>query len=188
MPNHITNIVKVTGRNAEKVLQSIASDSGRFCFTKILPMPKELDETTSPSQKAETNEEQRFKNELIKNYGHDNWYDWRIENWGTKWDAYHCDTIEEGDTETVFTTAWSTPVEIFIKLSKMHPNAVITVEHADEDIGHNCGIATYKNGKAKFKDMSVGKRKSKKDSIAFALKTKYGNTDLLEEYLDDSED
>jgi hypothetical protein len=183
MSNNITNIVRAAGKGAEEVLQSSANNRKEFCFNKILPMPEELEETTSPSQKAQTNEEQRIKNDLIKKYGYDNWYDWRVENWGIKWDAYDCDTIELGDTETKFNTAWITPKKIFIELSKKYPDVVITVDYADEDIGSNCGIATYKNGEVEFKDMSIGELDSAVDSIAFALQTKFGDTDLLEEYL-----
>lgn len=41
-----------------------------------------------------------------KLYGADNWYDWRVANWGTKWDAWD----SRVDWECIqFTTAWSPP-------------------------------------------------------------------------------
>ena len=45
----------------------------------------------------------------------DRWYNWRVQNWGTKWDAY---TMEIDDTdmphgfEVTFETAWSPPEEV----------------------------------------------------------------------------
>ena len=45
----------------------------------------------------------------------DRWYNWRVHNWGTKWDAY---TMEIDDTdmphgfEVNFETAWSPPEEV----------------------------------------------------------------------------
>ena len=45
----------------------------------------------------------------------DRWYNWRVQNWGTKWDAY---TMEIDDTdmphgfEVQFETAWSPPEEV----------------------------------------------------------------------------
>ena len=49
-----------------------------------------------------------------KKYGHDNWYDWAIANWSTKWDV--CDGFasvhKEGDEYSVelsFNTAWCPP-------------------------------------------------------------------------------
>ena len=45
----------------------------------------------------------------------DRWYNWRVQNWGTKWDCY---TLEIDDTdmphgfEVNFETAWSPPEEV----------------------------------------------------------------------------
>ena len=45
----------------------------------------------------------------------DRWYNWRVQNWGTKWDAYDL-SIEEDDMpygfQVTFNTAWSPPEEI----------------------------------------------------------------------------
>ena len=44
----------------------------------------------------------------------DRWYNWRVQNWGTKWDCYDL-TIESDDEHEVqfmFNTAWSPPEEI----------------------------------------------------------------------------
>jgi hypothetical protein len=42
------------------------------------------------------------------------WWNWRIANWGTKWDVggYDCDIERVSDTEIymVFDSAWSPPV------------------------------------------------------------------------------
>ena len=45
----------------------------------------------------------------------DRWYNWRVQNWGTKWDCY---SLEIDDTdmphgfEVQFETAWSPPEEV----------------------------------------------------------------------------
>ena len=54
----------------------------------------------------------RFKSTDVMD---DRWYNWRVQNWGTKWDAY---TMEIDDTdmphgfEVNFETAWSPPEEV----------------------------------------------------------------------------
>jgi hypothetical protein len=80
----------------------------------------------------------------LDNYGFPTWYDWSIQNWGTKWDTY--DGYSLGDTSCCFFTAWSTPSPAMVALSKMLPDCEIEVEYADEDYGHNCGRYTLKNG------------------------------------------
>ena len=46
--------------------------------------------------------------ENYRKYGVMDWYDWCNQNWGTKWNACYCRTIEE-DPEIYFDTAWSPP-------------------------------------------------------------------------------
>ena len=45
----------------------------------------------------------------------DRWYNWRCQNWGTKWDCYDVD-IDDSDMphgfQVTFDTAWSPPEEI----------------------------------------------------------------------------
>lgn len=70
------------------------------------------------------------------------WYNWRLENWGTKWNSYECKQLQ--DNMFLFDTAWSAPHPIILALSKKFP--FITIHHlwADEDRGHNAGEAMYK--------------------------------------------
>ena len=79
----------------------------------------------------------------IKRYKARDWYDWSIENWGTKWNAG--DTIVD-DESIEFETAWSTPVPVFVELSKRLKDISIIVHYADEDIGSNCGSLVIVNG------------------------------------------
>ena len=80
----------------------------------------------------------------IINYGYSSWYDWSVNNWGTKWNA--CSTYYIDDNNIEFETAWSMPEEIFKEISRKY-NTLVRVEYADEDIGYNCGISIYRNGK-----------------------------------------
>jgi hypothetical protein len=46
----------------------------------------------------------------------ENWYDWCVTNWGTKWDitsAFIGDDTEEGSITFSFDTAWAPPIEAF---------------------------------------------------------------------------
>ena len=74
-------------------------------------------------------------------YGAPTWYDWCIEHWGTKWNAYENEQIDK-DT-IVFETAWSAPEPVMAQLAKMDPNAEIEHWWADEDMGSNTGYARY---------------------------------------------
>lgn len=52
-----------------------------------------------------------------------NWYEWNIENWGTKWDA--CESTlcyeDEYSLSYSFSTAWDLPRPVFEAMAKQHP-------------------------------------------------------------------
>ena len=86
-----------------------------------------------------------FKNK--QKYGVTSWYNWRIRNWGTKWNAYGYEGGVQFDGKSLrFQTAWSPPEPIIAKLAEMYPDLDFTHQWADEDIGHNCGEDEYHNG------------------------------------------
>lgn len=84
----------------------------------------------------------------IQNYGAPTWYEWCINNWGTKWNAYGYDENADysGNENLWFQTAWSAPHPILQKLSEMYPDITFEHEWADEDLGANCGRKIYRNG------------------------------------------
>lgn len=77
-------------------------------------------------------------------YGATTWYDWCCNNWGTKWNAYELEIID--DDTIMFQTAWSSPEPVIEKLAEMYPDAHIEHWWADEDMGRNCGYREYGNG------------------------------------------
>ena len=79
----------------------------------------------------------------ILEYGHDAWYEWCVDNWGTKWNACAC-TI--GDDYLEFETAWDAAEPIIIELSSRFPELTFSYEWADEDLGRNCGQMNIKTG------------------------------------------
>lgn len=95
----------------------------------------------------------------LKKYGYTDWYEWRVNNWGTKWNACDSDSLdslmpvrssENGQYVMGYTfeTAWSMPNGIYVGLSKMFPEITLEVQYADEDMGQNCGVVVYRNGEA----------------------------------------
>ena len=94
----------------------------------------------------------------LKDYGFINWYDWCIENWGTKWNAYEQQHFSiRYDNVIIFETAWSYPKPIIEKLAKKYD---FNFKYADEDIGNNCGKIAFADGEAIVFDI--------KDTYGFA--------------------
>jgi hypothetical protein len=119
MPNHCANSVYLPVEdNARKVLEpyiSLDDNEEILDFNKIIPMPSELlAETTQYS--TDEKENKRIESENLKKYGFKNWYDWRLANWGTKWNSYWMHT----DGECIrFSTAWSPPTQVICALAKL---------------------------------------------------------------------
>jgi hypothetical protein len=80
----------------------------------------------------------------IEKLGHQSWYSWACDKWGTKWNAYE---VFRADEESLsIQTAWSCPYPIFEALSEKFPDAEISVQYADEDTGSNVGEFTFQGG------------------------------------------
>ena len=76
-------------------------------------------------------------------YGHETWYDWCCDKWGTKWNS--CDASWEGN-DVYFNTAWNVCEPVFKRLAELFPKVDFEVEFADEDLGRNCGTISHENG------------------------------------------
>ena len=186
MPNYVKNILSFDGDPAQvdRLFSTIQGENGPVDFDKLIPMPSELEiESGSrtaagfkkymaflavtglhtemePAYLATYPEIDREEWELgkqafhnIREFGCPTWYEWRIQNWGTKWNASGAEVL---DGRLSFLTAWNAPKPILEKLSQMFPS--ITIHHvwADEDIGHNCGDRTYKNGTVTQEHLPTG--------------------------------
>ena len=86
-------------------------------------------------------------------------YDWRLQNWGTKWEF--CDVTLNPDVDTSefdcsFLTPWLPPIEGLLKISTKFPNALFTLFYT-EDGDDFAGVAFLKDGKAFDQDFPIGK-------------------------------
>lgn len=96
-------------------------------FEKIIPMPDAIKSTIGDSG---------------INPG---WYNWSVENWGTKWNSYCCKKIKLNIYE--FQTAWSAVPDLIKKMADEFPKLKIIYTWADEDLGSNVGKIIFHNGK-----------------------------------------
>jgi hypothetical protein len=81
MPNWCNNSIEIKGPKdkIEKLWQgATAEGEDGGLLNSMVPMPKALNDTTSPTP---PDSEQPVVD------GFDNWYDWRVSNWGCKWDV-----------------------------------------------------------------------------------------------------
>ena len=172
MPNHCSNRVSFYSDNESDIqklhsifLKGIENDDNvdtGSVFGSFIPEPdwaniplseEDQYEYSFSSARGEVgekpvmviNEESPFMNGLrfkSTNAQDDRWYNWRVQNWGTKWDCYTLE-IEDSDMphgfEVTFETAWSPPEEVCHAIREQYPNVSISWFY-DEP---GCEIAGY---------------------------------------------
>ena len=148
MPNHVYSVISLPTltKKQKGILEKIEEARGLCRYYK--PMPKELENTTSPPrivsqeeylEQMEKNKTEKFKSypltkemneSLIQKYGHNSWYGWCNQNWDTKWGCY--DFIVE-DEVIYYTSAWSPIGENIIEMfAKDFPDFVYSWEEEEE--------------------------------------------------------
>lgn len=139
MPNWCFSTLDITGPKDE--IKSIVATE--LDFEKILPTPVDLDSETCVCSMM--TEFQRQANLAI--HGCEDWYDWCVSNWGTKWTAENLELAMINDTtiQVTMDTAWSLPIPLLKKLSAEHPNTTISLD-CEEEAGFFVGDCTILNG------------------------------------------
>ena len=161
MPNHCHNRVTIyTATGDDDSVAKIAKLKQIFedenCFSQIIPEP---DWPNTPLMSKDVQglvydrgkvgelpvaDEQNFGRTYTfksTNRTDDRWYDWRLQNWDTKWDAYDV-VVTDDDPESLeveFNTAWSPPEAICHALREQYPD--VSVSWFYDEPG--CEIAGY---------------------------------------------
>jgi hypothetical protein len=129
MPNWCNDSLTVTGPRPDLdafIKAAKGKDDGKkldLCFNSLVPIPAEKE-----------------------------WYDWNIENWGTKWEPDSVSFNDEGTRlDYSFATAWCPPLELLQKVSAKFPTLEFVIIF-DESGNGSYGKYIFKNGKFDGKD------------------------------------
>lgn len=90
-------------------------------------------------------------------YGAVDWYEWRLTNWGAKWNACYTEIPAEGTAEVYFDTANGHVTTLMQELSRQNPDCSFEYEYAEEQIAFMTGKFEIEKGQLngeKFKDYS----------------------------------
>ena len=156
MPNHTTNHLRVTGpaESIAKMQEFAKGKEGALSCNSIIPMPEALRGTIKGSGLAnnetleETHAREQREAKLVELHGFDNWYDWSVANWGTKWDVYSLSDdplVWDEEINGVymgFYSAWSPPMAVIAELARRFPDLKFVLDYSDEGGGY-AGQAVY---------------------------------------------
>lgn len=108
MPNWCDNTLEVTHEDPKMITRLVdAFKAGRLC-DEFIPVPAELKDTEANGSVRE---------ELVAKVGYSDWYDFCVNEWGTKWDVGGDDGgyIQSGANSAAmsFQSAWAPPVGLY---------------------------------------------------------------------------
>lgn len=164
MPNWCMNTVRVCGpkTHLKKFIKKIESEQSKFDFNQIVPMPEELKDIHKGSTIING---EKFKcwrvvddksigiteKELHcfrEKFGAEDWYDWAVQNWGTKWnnaDEVSCEQFSDTDIEYSFDTAWSPPLPVIEEAAKLFPKLTFEINYEEPGMDFS-GYSIFENG------------------------------------------
>lgn len=132
MPNWCSNSVTFEHSNRAELQRLVEAYNDGETMQQLFPCPCDLRDTVAGSLGQGTPEQAALEKKQIENlqqYGAKNWYDWCVDNWGTKWDfgrdvdhggqKAEIKTKPDGTAyvELGFDTAWAPPLGFYAHLT-----------------------------------------------------------------------
>ena len=122
MPNYCSNSITITGEEAQlaQLAEQLRSDETTI-MERLLPTPKSVMEGQG-------------------------WYQWCLDNWGTKWDMVELTSEYDLDyIELSYETAWTPNIPFWELISARFPELTMVHHYREDGIGF-AGVAKYQGG------------------------------------------
>ena len=135
MPNWCYNRVSIYSENIDQVTELFDIFNNPEPFNALIPSPK-WSETPNEDGELPVLEEHKDSDGKVLFTTHkfpksgktdDRWYDWQIQNWGTKWEPADLSVEQcEQEVELSFNTAWSPPEDICRAIRNKYPDISVS--------------------------------------------------------------
>jgi hypothetical protein len=187
MPNWCSNHITIRGTNQQEIAGiAEAMREGNFCAS-IIPTPEDLLRDGSSSHGGENAElYDQIRRENKAKHGYDNWYDFQVAKWGTKWDV-DCQDVEVEDdglaVSTYFDSAWSPPMGIAEELTNR--GFQVTLHYYEPGMGF---VGKWEDGYDDYYELSGETSQTVRDAIGDELDDFWGISESMAEYEADNEE
>lgn len=161
MPNHVYQKIRICDWNYtdafKEAKKKVLNDKNEFDFNLLIPQPKNI-------FNGNLGEKER---QMCKEEGRPVWYDWNRENWGTKWNAYGTEILENDDDtlEIKFQTAWNIPKPIIDKIFEVFKD--FSIKYIAVDEGYYFAVDITKDEEGEIKETDL---KEHCDTLMFAMR------------------
>jgi hypothetical protein len=139
-------VIKLSEQSGSAAVKAALGDYAGAVFRRL---PETL--SSRRTGKYDTAELPKLGERLFNNiraYGAPTWYEWRNENWGTKWPAYNQKRLD--DNTITFYTAWAGVPDLLRELSARFPGIEMFYGFADENFGNNVGEYRFEGGEINY--------------------------------------
>ena len=177
MPNWCNNTITISGpkHKITKLYTEAKAENG--LLQVMYPMPKELEDTTSPAPKE--GEPQPLVD------GYDNWYDWRVNNWATKWDVdvENLELSEDGtNISGWFDSAWSPPTGAYEQF--LNKNEDCSIKALYYEGGMDFGGEWFDGGDTclTMSDYSADQMEDPNEGLIYELNEHFNFAESVREY------
>ena len=123
MPNWCNNSVEIYHDDPKMIERVRTAFNGEGLLQEFIPVPEDLRNIVAGSVPVEQEAEHKLKEEFNRiTYGYTNWYDFCVNEWGTKWDIGADGNPAQdipGGLMLGFDSAWAPPVGAYEKLMAM---------------------------------------------------------------------
>lgn len=169
MPNWVNNTIICK----DSLLSKMINSERNVDFGILIPEPQTKEECRAYGEKYIDNNDKHLEHNDDREWF--NWYDWRCDFWGTKWNAGETNIREEdGYYFVIFDTAWAPPQYWVEKLSKLGQPFILIWEE-EQGFGE---VECY-NGKTNSLEKSWNINSYNEDDEY------YPSTDQLKEFFGD---
>jgi len=139
MPNWCENELTVSGDEAtvQKFKKRVKAKDTALSLAKLFPEPDYSKVKVKPTFPSITKEVRKGQE----------WWDWRIQNWGTKWDV-EAELVDDWGNGLAyqFDSAWSPPTKWLETISAKWPDLTFKLKYDEPGMGF-AGVAVATAGK-----------------------------------------
>ena len=123
MPNWCNNTLELAHKDPAMIVRARDAFNRMEFLQEFIPVPESLHIVAGRvSDEAEQAKLEADSARNVEVHGYENWYDYCVNEWGTKWDigadGYEVE-IEDGRLTMSFDSAWSPPLEAYAKLEAL---------------------------------------------------------------------
>lgn len=179
MPNWCGNTLTLTHEDPEMIVRAKDAFARGEFLNEFIPVPHGLKGTSSPNREPSAES-------LKQEYGYSDWYDFCVNEWGTKWDVGDGQGIQTWDDHELivyFDSAWSPPIAAYEKLLDLGFTVYATYYEP------GCAFAgVFEDGLDDYYDLSEMDSGDVQQQLPPELDSAFGISESMAEYEAENED